>query len=99
MDFPKGPAQLGQFIGQAVTANALPLSTLTTLLNASEFGAEAKRDLAAALFKTLQGDVAAQCKAAGLKLGELLKVDAEENPDAPSVEAWLSSAGLAGLPL
>jgi hypothetical protein len=100
---PKAPQLLGQLVGAAAAAGALPLSVLPQLLEGAE-GAEAKRGFGEALFKAAAGGLGgeaklgAACGAAGVKAGELFAAD-EFDGDLPSVQDWLKGAGFASVPL
>uniref|UniRef100_A0A383WGA1 MI domain-containing protein n=1 Tax=Tetradesmus obliquus TaxID=3088 RepID=A0A383WGA1_TETOB len=103
LDVPKAPQLLGQLVGAAAAASALPLSVLPQLLEGAE-GAEAKRNFAEAAFKAAaaglggEAGVGKACAAAGIKAGELFAAD-EFDGDLPSVADWLKAAGFASVPL
>jgi hypothetical protein len=103
LDVPKAPQLLGQLVGSAAAAGALPLSVLPQLLEGAE-GAEAKRGFGEAVFKAAAGglggeaQLGAACGAAGVKAGVLFAAD-EFDGDLPSVQDWLKSAGFASVPL
>lgn len=103
LDVPKAPQLLGQLVGAAAAASALPLSVLPQLLEGAE-GAEAKRNFAEAAFKAAAAGlgggagVGKACAAAGIKAGELFAAD-EFDGDLPSVADWLKAAGFASVPL
>jgi hypothetical protein len=100
---PKAPQLLGQLVGSAAAAGALPLSVLPQLLEGAE-GAEAKRGFGEAAFKAAaaglggEAKLGAACAAAGVKAGELFAAD-EFDGDLPSVQDWLKGAGLSSVPL
>jgi hypothetical protein len=100
---PKAPQLLGQLVGSAAAAGALPLSVLPQLLEGAE-GAETKRGFGEAVFKAAAGGLGgeaglgAACGAAGVKAGDLFAAD-EFDGDLPSVQDWLKSAGFASVPL
>eukprot|EP00197_Chlamydomonas_leiostraca_P005573 CAMPEP_0202868122 /NCGR_PEP_ID=MMETSP1391-20130828/10244_1 /ASSEMBLY_ACC=CAM_ASM_000867 /TAXON_ID=1034604 /ORGANISM="Chlamydomonas leiostraca, Strain SAG 11-49" /LENGTH=750 /DNA_ID=CAMNT_0049548243 /DNA_START=115 /DNA_END=2367 /DNA_ORIENTATION=+ len=104
MDFPKGPQQLGGFLGAAVASGALSLEVLPQLLE-GDASAEPKRNFGAAALKVLKekvgGDegLANACSAVDLHAEEMFKPDPELDAGLPSTAEWLASEGLSSVPL
>mmetsp|Transcript_38895 Transcript_38895/g.86508 ORF Transcript_38895/g.86508 Transcript_38895/m.86508 type:complete len:781 (+) Transcript_38895:79-2421(+) len=100
LDVPKAPALLGHAVGSAVAAGILTIDALPQLLE-GDYGAEPKRNLAAAAFKQVkaklgEGKLKELCTAGGVKAGSFLEADPQLDGDLPSTEDFLKAEGLAG---
>mmetsp|Transcript_38153 Transcript_38153/g.113037 ORF Transcript_38153/g.113037 Transcript_38153/m.113037 type:complete len:152 (-) Transcript_38153:1086-1541(-) len=100
LDVPKAPRLLGGVLGAVVSAGALDVGVLPTLLE-GDSGVEPKRDFAAAALRRFvaSGGGAAACRAAceasGVKASAFLAPDELDGPDCQPVDAWLAKETLA----